>query len=272
MGFYRLEALPYGVYRVAAHHSGTEFEEVEWSNPILLITTEIYQRDFKTSKRMPSITPVPGPTLSDVCTEIEHQLSLLSPAIHNSFDLGIRYLSGSTLVDFLRAQKLGVKAKILNGDTFEDAELDGLLSVSLPQGKSSGDFEVLNSAGDGICEAQFTVVVESPLTPKNLRKVQRYLLQAKGRTARGVSRYLDEASALLTVMASGGVAHPRYPDILNRGIVEGVNADLKRIRNAPRRSSQKLAKLLERVSKSLELLEAKGRVQPSAHGSHLSQK
>ncbi len=270
VGNYRLEHLPYGVYRLSASHAGTQLKEVGWSNPTLLITTEVYQRDFGTATGLPGSTPVPAPTMGDVCTEIKHQLSLLSPAIHNSFDLGIQYISDNALLEFMRAQSVRVKAEVSRGITFEDAELDGLLSVSLAQGKSSGEFQVLNNAGDKICEESFAVVIESPLNSKNLYKVRRYLAQAKFNAGREIheKRYLDDASALLTEMASGGAKHPKYPNILNRHVVERFNTEVIRIIRAPGKGRRKLSNLFERISSIIELIERENRIKVFGHTSN----
>jgi plastocyanin len=269
MGNYRLANLPFGVYQLAALYPGVGFRETGWSNPTLLITTELYQRDFETSVDVPGSLPLPSPTVGDVCIGIREQLSLLTSSIHSSFDLGIEYLSDKSLVEVLRTQKLRVVVKVLRGATFEDADLDGILTVSMAQGKGSGEFALVNEAGESICSEQFTAVINSPLNKRNLYKVKQMLVQATVKAKGGGDKVLlEETSALLMEMASGGAENPRYPKTLNRRLVVRLNAELNRIRRSSAKSQRRLSRLVERVTQSIELLEEMDRLKAGGHESH----
>lgn len=272
MGNYRLENLPFGVYQLHASYGGIGFRETGWSNPTLLNTTELYQRDFETSGEFPGGSPLPSPTLADVCTAIREELSLLSTGIHSSFDIAVQYLADQALLDFLRTQKVRVRATVRRGATFEDADPDGSLSVSMAQGKGSGELALFSEAGEMICQEPFIAVIDSPLNTRNLYKVKQMLLRATVRGRRGVPdrMLLDEASALLTEMASGGAENPRYPTILNRRMAVRFNAELNRIRAVLGKSQRRLSRLLERVAGSIELLEESDRIKTGGHASHQS--
>lgn len=271
-GNYRLESIPFGVHQLSASYGGVTFSEAGWSNPVLLITTELYQRDFETKTGVPGSVPVPAPTTGDVCTGIREQLSSLAPAFYESFDIGIKYLVEDSLLDFLRTHKMKVRAKILHGATFEDTDRDGILPVTMAQGKGSGKIEVLSSEGAEICKEKFTVVIESPLNTKNLYKVKQYLVLATVNARQGVTfkGFLKEASALLSDMAAGGAENPRYPGILSRRLVRRFSSELNRIRKTRESKEQRLSQFLEKVESSIQLLEERDRLKASGHASHRS--
>jgi plastocyanin len=262
-GRYRISEIPYGVYRIQANTQKLAFKESGWKNPVLVTTSEQYQRDFEAIAQELTLftpTPTPSPTSSitenELCSNIQDNLAANLNSMFNSFDASIIYTNSIQILSFLKTGKIAIKAVDLTGTIFVDEEFDGSVLATLPQGKNTFEVQIETEGGARICTVPYTITIDSPLTPKNLNKVYRLLLKTKNSfsTKALESKRLQSVAKLLDSMLSGGSKNPDFPNILTREALNGFKFQLEAILNIRNSPKKKLTKLIRSISRSLNKL------------------